>query len=163
MWVSRHNCSNAFDRHPHAPGTPAQKNEIKKQMRERDGHLPKPRRLKRRSNSVSNSFIKTFSLSITERLTESGMMQRRGEWTKKRDKDGYNYYYNNKTNECQWESPFPYQKIPLPWSLQVKQGCRMYINSKTGQELEEGHADTGDVYYYDHATGKSQWEKVMCV
>merc|ERR1711862_153117 len=25
--------------------------------------------------------------------------------------------------------------------------------------LEEAHADTGDVYYYDHATGKSQWEK----
>ena len=36
----------------------------------------------------------------------------------------------------------------------------MYINSETGQELEEARECTGGVYYYDHATGKSQWEKV---
>ena len=42
----------------------------------------------------------------------------------------------------------------------AQHGTRAYVNSKTGQELQEARAATGDVYYYDHATGESQWEKV---
>jgi len=99
------------------------------------------------------------SSAIAQRLSKFGMPHRSGEWIKMRDNDGYIYYYNNKTFESQWESPFGYQKIPLPWTLREKDGVRMYINSKTGQELQEARSATGDVYFYDHATGQSQWEK----
>jgi len=64
-----------------------------------------------------------------------------------------------KTYESQWESLFPSQELPSPWSSREKAGCRWYVNSETGQELQATRAATGHVYYYDHVTGESQWQK----
>merc|ERR1711934_1248597 len=105
---------------------------------------------------------KKTSLSISKRLAMGGMVHSRvgaGDWIKMKDEHGHIYYFNKKTEQSQWESPYQYQKVPPPWTLREADGCRTYVNAKTGQELQEARAATGDVYYYDHATGESQWEK----
>jgi len=100
-----------------------------------------------------------YNMSIEERLRKGGVMSdKQGQWIKCRDK-GRVYYFNRKTKEVQWESPYAYQKLPPDWKTHEEFGCRYYVNQKTGEQWQEARDLNGTIYYFNQVDNISQWDK----
>ncbi|KAA0156254.1 hypothetical protein FNF29_01044 [Cafeteria roenbergensis] len=76
-------------------------------------------------------------------------------WIKMYDDDGDAYYYNETTEETQWEPP----EAPAV----EEAGAEATAEAAAGDALPEGwevrYDDDGDAYYYNQVTEDTQWER----
>ncbi|CAM9133561.1 unnamed protein product, partial [Discosporangium mesarthrocarpum] len=87
-------------------------------------------------------------------------LKREGEWLQYTLPDGNVFYYNDTTNEFQWERPAELSPLadPEPWNELNSLG-------NVSEDREDGNGwgafkdpNTGLVFWYNYKTGESQWE-----
>jgi len=89
----------------------------------------------------------------------SNAAQSKPEWTQEKDEDGSVYYYDSVNNVTQWEKPDDFD-APKEGTVSEAKDQRGEDKSKTpGAKWETQQDEEGNTYYYNAATGETQWEK----
>jgi hypothetical protein len=87
--------------------------------------------------------------NFKELAKASMRLKREGDWINYTIANGRHFYYNDKTNEFQWERPVALlsQGIPGESAEEVGSSWTPYKDPNSGL-----------IFWYDHVTGRSQWE-----
>lgn len=86
-------------------------------------------------------------------------LKREGDWVEYTLPDGNVFYYNDKSNEFQWQRP---DQLSSPLSKGDEDGLDDDGPATAGVEAGDWGAfkdpSTDLVFWYNHVTGESQWE-----
>ncbi|CAM9456155.1 unnamed protein product [Hapterophycus canaliculatus] len=88
-------------------------------------------------------------------------LKRHGEWIEYTLPDGNVFYYNDQSNEFQWERPDDLSSRPLSPKLADEEDCPTSnpgIDASIGDWTAFKDPSTGLVFWYNHVTDESQWE-----
>ena len=90
-----------------------------------------------------------ISIAQNQNMSRNGISQNRPEWNSVVDpSSGDTYYYNSRTGQTQWESPFV-SSTPATQSLK---------NERSDEWQSVIDPSSGETYYFNKSTGKTQWE-----
>ena len=115
----------------------------------------------RQNNISKEDLLRKHNESMSRNGTSTA--QHGSDWQAVVDpSSGDTYYYNSRTGQTQWESPFV-SSAPAPTSSQTAPTSSQTVPTSS----QKGSSDdwqavvdksSGDTYYYNKSTGKTQWE-----
>eukprot|EP00941_MAST-03F_sp_MAST-3F-sp1_P000797 g797.t1 len=89
------------------------------------------------------------------------------EWESAADEEGNIYYYNHTTGESTWEKPLKKIRGLMKAGFFTSDGennadeSEVVDQSEEPDSWEEAQDEEGNIYYYNHTTGESSWEKPL--